>query len=81
MRSDTIHKLSGYLGISEQNLGTYGSRGCTCQAGCCGSCCKDSFDEDTFEDQVRKDMEKTRDPNASVHNPQQQPMASEPMAM
>jgi hypothetical protein len=53
---------------------TYGSgRGSTSQAGCCGPCCSKSFDADAFEDEVRKDMEKTRDPNA-VPNPQRQQM-------
>lgn len=43
-------------------------------AGCCGSCCKASFDEDAFDAEVKKDMEKTRDPNA-------QPVLKAPMAV
>ncbi|KAF8153246.1 hypothetical protein B0H34DRAFT_635135, partial [Crassisporium funariophilum] len=42
---------------------TYGANGCgnsNTNAGCCGSCCNDSFDEDKFEQHVKKDLEKTR---------------------
>lgn len=51
----------------------YGAGGCcnsNSTAGCCGSCCK-GFDEDTFDAQVKKDLEKTRDPNAPPINPSQ----------
>ncbi|KAF9476037.1 hypothetical protein BDN70DRAFT_882943 [Pholiota conissans] len=45
----------------------YGSGGCGSgnrNAGCCNSCCRSSFDEDAFDAEVKKDMERTRDPNA-----------------
>lgn len=48
--------------------GSTSGSGC---CGCCGSCCSKSFDEDAFEEQVRKDLEKTRDPNAPVPVQQQ----------
>ncbi|PPQ96073.1 hypothetical protein CVT26_004705 [Gymnopilus dilepis] len=44
-----------------------GANGCCSKnrnAGCCGGCCSDKFDEDAFDAQVKKDLEKTRDPNA-----------------
>ncbi|KAF9557806.1 hypothetical protein CPC08DRAFT_710119 [Agrocybe pediades] len=56
---------------------SYGSRGCggNSSAGCCGRCCSQSFDEDAFDEQVKKDMEKTRDPNAPSSPPKNQQMA------
>ncbi|PBK81402.1 hypothetical protein ARMGADRAFT_948250 [Armillaria gallica] len=42
----------------------YGSGSGTSTSGCCGSCCDKSFNEDSFDEQVRRDMEATRDPNA-----------------
>ncbi|RDB23763.1 hypothetical protein Hypma_009490 [Hypsizygus marmoreus] len=45
-------------------LDTFGAKCCSCcgsgQAGCCGSCCGDSFNEDAFDKQVKKDLAKTR---------------------
>ncbi|EEB95972.1 hypothetical protein MPER_04975 [Moniliophthora perniciosa FA553] len=41
----------------------YGIRGCGCcdnPKGCCGSCCDRSFNDDNFDEEVKKDMEKTR---------------------
>ncbi len=43
---------------------SYGSGSGTSTSGCCGSCCDKSFNEDSFDEQVRRDMEATRDPNA-----------------
>ncbi|PBK63215.1 hypothetical protein ARMSODRAFT_546382 [Armillaria solidipes] len=45
-------------------LNSYGSDSGTSTSGCCGSCCDKSFNEDSFDEQVRRDMEVTRDPNA-----------------
>ncbi|KAF5325359.1 hypothetical protein D9619_009630 [Psilocybe cf. subviscida] len=56
---------------------TYGAgSGSGGNTGCCGKCFKSSFDEDGFEDEVRKDMEKTRDPNAKVREPEAVPPMS-----
>lgn len=41
-----------------------GGSGSGRNAGCCDSCCRSSFDEDAFDAQVKRDLEKTRDPNA-----------------
>ncbi|KAK0220888.1 hypothetical protein EDD85DRAFT_265768 [Armillaria nabsnona] len=45
-------------------LNSYGSGSGTSTSGCCGSCCDKSFNEDSFDEQVRRDMEATRDSNA-----------------
>jgi len=34
--------------------------------GCCGSCCADSFNEDTFDEQVKKDMARIRAPDTDL---------------
>jgi len=56
---------------------TYGADGCcgsrNSNAGCCGSCCGKSFDEDIFDEQVKKDLEKTRDPDAAPPTEKQPP--------
>ncbi|KAF8802361.1 hypothetical protein BYT27DRAFT_6765955 [Phlegmacium glaucopus] len=51
------------------NTQTFGANGCcnsNTTAGCCGSCCNNSFNEDRFEEQVKENLEKTRDPNAPI---------------
>ncbi|KAG7442895.1 uncharacterized protein BT62DRAFT_362783 [Guyanagaster necrorhizus] len=54
-------------------LKSYGS-GSGTSTGCCGSCCDKSFNDDSFDEQVRKDMEATRDPNAPSLTEQMQPV-------
>ncbi|KAK0205406.1 hypothetical protein DFS33DRAFT_1383315 [Desarmillaria ectypa] len=54
-------------------LKSYGSGSGTSTSGCCGSCCDKSFNEDSFDEQVRRDMEATRDPNAPTRPEQMQP--------
>lgn len=49
-----------------------------CRNGCCG-CWSDSFNEDAFEKEVAKDMERVRDPNAPVRT--SQPERTENMSM
>ncbi|KAF8884212.1 hypothetical protein CPB84DRAFT_172834 [Gymnopilus junonius] len=52
---------------SWSNTQAFGAGGCCGKnrnAGCCGSCCSDSFNEDSFDAQIQKDLENTRDPNA-----------------
>ncbi|KAM6501104.1 hypothetical protein JOM56_004118 [Amanita muscaria] len=42
----------------------YGSR--NGNAGCCDSCCKKSFDDDDFDEQVKRDMAKASAANATI---------------
>lgn len=48
---------------------------CCCgrNAGCCGFCCNKGFNEDSFEDEVQKDIAKTRDSNAPAEQPKASP--------
>ncbi|TFL03867.1 hypothetical protein BDV98DRAFT_563197 [Pterulicium gracile] len=48
------------------NQNAFGSRGCGGNRGCCGSCCDESFDEDVFDRELRKDMAKTQAPEEAV---------------
>ncbi|SJL10515.1 uncharacterized protein ARMOST_13901 [Armillaria ostoyae] len=63
--------LASYTGVAGSSalsnwcmLNSYGSDSGTSTSGCCGSCCDKSFNEDSFDEQVRSDLEATRDPNA-----------------
>ncbi|GLB39862.1 hypothetical protein LshimejAT787_0703720 [Lyophyllum shimeji] len=50
------------------NQTPWGAGGCCSRdgpSGCCGSCCGDSFNEDSFDKEVQKDLEKTRAPDGS----------------
>ncbi|KAF9450025.1 hypothetical protein P691DRAFT_811266 [Macrolepiota fuliginosa MF-IS2] len=67
--SSTISQWSSTSRAGSTGLCCCGSR----YAGCCGSCCNDRFNEDNFEDQVRNDMAKTRDPNVPVEQPKASP--------
>ncbi|KAF9011881.1 hypothetical protein BDQ17DRAFT_1218170, partial [Cyathus striatus] len=63
------------------NTRAYGADGCCDNGGCCGSCCSKSFNEDTFDEDIQKDMEKTRDPNAASPSTNTQPTANQGMTM
>lgn len=75
MNRTTNGGLTGRCIITETYGAGSGSGG---NAGCCGKCFKSSFDEDGFEEEVRRDMEKTRDPNAKVKEPEPVPPMSTP---
>ncbi|KAF9224782.1 hypothetical protein BS17DRAFT_779028 [Gyrodon lividus] len=53
------------------------NRTCCSDQGCCGCCCKDSFDEERFDKQMQKEMERTRD--KTVYTPTK-PVDTEPGA-
>ncbi|KAF9045245.1 hypothetical protein BJ165DRAFT_1404466 [Panaeolus papilionaceus] len=75
---DHVSALCGFGALTNWcTTGTWGSGGSNNTAGCCGSCCNKSFDDDAFEEQVAKDMEKTRDPSAVVQS--EQPTSSPAM--
>ncbi|KAG6860612.1 hypothetical protein C0995_009366 [Termitomyces sp. Mi166 len=64
----------------------WGSNGCcngNRQAGCCNSCCGDSFDEDAFDKEVKKDMEKTRASTSADDKPAttEQPTSGQAMTI
>ncbi|EFI27494.1 hypothetical protein CC1G_15529 [Coprinopsis cinerea okayama7 len=55
------------------NTVTCGANGCcnsNTTAGCCNSCFSSKFNEDNFEAELQRDMEKTRDPNAPIQQGQ-----------
>ncbi|KAJ8083186.1 hypothetical protein PM082_009055 [Marasmius tenuissimus] len=56
------------------NTQAMGGNCCRGSRGCCDSCCRSSFDKDNFEDEVHKDMERTK-------NKDTQPGATQPMEM
>ncbi|KAG2073961.1 hypothetical protein BDR04DRAFT_257099 [Suillus decipiens] len=44
------------------NINTCGiSAKCCGPQGCCGGCCGESFDEDRFDEQIKREMERTKD--------------------
>ena len=55
-----------YLSDTIADKARWGSCECSRNAGCCGSCCDDSFNDDNFDDSFRQDMEKTSAANTSV---------------
>jgi len=56
---------------------SYGSGSSSGQAGCCGKCCRDSFNEDPFFDEAaKKDLEQTRRPSADIQVEQPPPSAT-----
>lgn len=52
---------SGQRLIIVPHTDAFGANGCcnsNSTAGCCGSCCNKSFDEDRFDEQMKEDSEK-----------------------
>jgi len=59
-----------------KNAGADGCCGRSSYAGCCGGCCNESFNEDSFDQQVKKDLARTKaDPPLA----QPQPVHEQPM--
>ncbi|KAG1752136.1 hypothetical protein EDB19DRAFT_1093590 [Suillus lakei] len=49
------------------NTNVFGSNTKCCgPQGCCGGCCRESFDEDHFDEQMKKEMERTKDTSQPV---------------
>ncbi|KIK92896.1 hypothetical protein PAXRUDRAFT_829542, partial [Paxillus rubicundulus Ve08.2h10] len=42
------------------------NRSCCSNQGCCGCCCRDSFDEENFDRQMQREMERTRDKTVPI---------------
>ncbi|KAH7928330.1 hypothetical protein BV22DRAFT_1030820 [Leucogyrophana mollusca] len=43
------------------NLNAFGANvNCCSQRGCCGCCCQSSFDDDNFDEQMKREMERTQ---------------------
>ncbi|KAH7910917.1 hypothetical protein BJ138DRAFT_1179940 [Hygrophoropsis aurantiaca] len=56
------------------NLHAFGSDTSCWGQGCCNSCFKKSFDEDNFDEQMKKEMERTR------QDPPPQPVDTQPVS-
>ncbi|KAG1819271.1 uncharacterized protein BJ212DRAFT_83214 [Suillus subaureus] len=49
------------------NINAFGANARCCGAqGCCGGCCRESFDEDHFDEQMKREMERTKDTSRPV---------------
>jgi len=60
------------------NTHAFGANGCcnsNSTAGCCGSCCNKSFDEDRFDEQMEEDSKKSKT------NKDQPPIPTEGMSV
>ncbi len=57
----------------------WGSCGCSQNAGCCGSCCKGSLNDDNFDEYFRSDMAKTSAAGANASVVAEQPSKTNEM--